>query len=139
MLNLPPCPWTDEQLLDIKFLRGLGVIPHYFGLGFIQLKLSEHWRIHFWMPSWPTIPGAETEFHDHRYDFISKVLHGRLEQEVFEVGPTHPKYQDGDLEIFEVSCQPGQEKEPEVVGLSMKDLADMARVTQRAFKNGQRK
>lgn len=100
-------------------LRQSGATPHYFGLGFIQLKLDTTRRLHFWVPHWPVIPGADTELHNHRYSFSSTVLQGTLVQEIFRL-PTDQALRanprPGDLEVVEVSCQPGAASEPQVLG-----------------------
>jgi hypothetical protein len=109
-------PWPLHQLLDVAALRQMGVTAHYFGLGFIQIKLDATWRLHVWVPEWPTIPGAESELHDHRYDFVSTVLCGALRHELFAAGPVHAEPQEGDLEKLDVSCQPGQAHDPVPLG-----------------------
>ena len=82
-----------------------GSEPYWFGLGFIQLKLSDTERMHFWTPSIPR--KQREEIHDHRYNFRSIVLAGNLKFEVFSV------YDDvhGAYERFETNCQPGKEGE----------------------------
>ncbi len=73
---------------------------HYFGLGFIQLKINFETRMHFYSPELPQITSNE-DVHNHRYDFESCVLKGELEQELFHVinGDTHLREQE--------SCQAG--------------------------------
>lgn len=110
------CPWSLASLLDVEALRALGVVPHYFGLGFIQIKLDEHWRLHAWVPDWPVIPGAESELHDHRYPFVSQVLQGALEHRLVIPGPIHEWPAPGDLELVQVSCQPDQTAPPVRIG-----------------------
>lgn len=68
-----------QDLLDIDHLRSLGIDPHYFGLGMVQLKLDDQRRIHFWHPDFETT--VDEEWHDHRYSFTSKVLAGSLTNE----------------------------------------------------------
>ena len=109
-------PWSAHELLDVAALRARGVTAHYFGLGFIQIKLDATWRMHVWVPEWPTIPGAESELHDHRYDFESQVLAGALHHEVFAAGPLRDVAEAGDFERLQVSCQPGQSEDPIPVG-----------------------
>lgn len=111
-----PLPWPVEKLLDAQFLRHLGVVPHYFGLGFIQIKLDETWRLHVWTPDWPTIPGAENELHNHRYEFHSRVLMGALRHELAALCPTDDTA-DQKLELISVSCKPGSTEEPISRGL----------------------
>ncbi|UTU10263.1 hypothetical protein CcrRB23_gp401 [Caulobacter phage RB23] len=73
-----------DKLLDFDYLRASGAQPHNFGLGFIQLKLNEHSRLHFWTGE-PNVP--EDEIHDHRYSFRSEVLKGCVEHETFVFRP----------------------------------------------------
>lgn len=105
-----------EALLDVTRLKALGVVPHYFGLGFIQMKLDASTRLHVWVPDWPAIPGVDTELHDHRYAFESTVLLGAMEHEVFALGPVRPEARSGDWELLSVTCQPGEEGEPQPQG-----------------------
>lgn len=92
-----------DRYLDIDFLRASGAEPQFF-LDFIQLKLDDRFRMHFWHQDLPAY-GAEEELHDHRYDFVSRVLVGQTTHEewYFTENP------DGDMEIIEKSCQPGSE------------------------------
>lgn len=103
-------------------LRQSGAVPHYFGLGFIQLKLSGSVRLHFWVPEWPTIPGAEDELHNHRYAFSSRVLQGAVSQEIYALGPVSNSPFPGALELIEVSCKPATEDAPAVVGYAAPEL-----------------
>ena len=100
-----------SDVLNPVWLRAHGD-AHYFGLGFIQIKLDAIWRVHVWTPDWPTIPGAEYELHDHRYAFNSEVLKGALHHELFMMGPMHATPAPDDLECLSVSCQPGEAAKP---------------------------
>lgn len=93
--------WTLARLRDLDGLRAMGLRPAWFGLGFIQLKLDETYRLHVWHPDLQGHIPAE-ELHDHRYSFHSTILAGRLEHRVFavEMDP------DGDHEMSEASCAP---------------------------------
>ncbi len=72
-----------KKYLDINALRQSGRTPKWFGLGFIQLKLSETHRMHFWHPDLkPYDDNFENEFHDHRYPFESNVLVGEITNEI---------------------------------------------------------
>lgn len=74
---------------------------HYFGLGFIQIKLTPEYRIHFYNKKLPAIIGDE-DVHNHRYDFNSKIFAGSFHQEVFQLT-------DGDTHILEQeSCKEGE-------------------------------
>ena len=110
----PPHP--EEKLLETDFLRSLGATPYYFGLGFVQLKLNDVWRMHFWVPEWPTILGAESEFHNHRYEFCSKVLLGCLQHEIVCLTPDKLP-PDKMMEVIQVSCKPNQSEDPVPLGL----------------------
>lgn len=95
-------PYHDpKRLLDIDLLRASGSVPHWFGLGFIQLKLDDQHRMHFWHPELAAdVP--EEEIHDHRYDFESVILHGELTHETFDFKPNRW----APMQMAEVSCDP---------------------------------
>lgn len=63
---------------------------HYFGLGFIQLKINDTYRLHFYTEKLKAKVSPE-EVHNHRYDFKSTILRGQLTQETYQVieGNTH--------------------------------------------------
>lgn len=86
--------------LTLDWLKANCEMIHYFGLGFIQLKLDKTQRLHFYTKHLPPIV-PEEDVHNHRYDFNSKIMSGTLVQEIFEVipGETHT--------IEEESCQVG--------------------------------
>jgi hypothetical protein len=95
-----------KKFLDIDYLKATGAKPHFF-LDFIQLKLTDNQRMHFWHPDLPAY-GAEEELHDHRYDFESRVLAGSTTHEEWNF----VEDEGGDFEIIEKSCQPGNESPP---------------------------
>lgn len=99
------------RLLDVSYLRTLNVEPHYFGLGFIQIKLTERYRLHIWVPDWPVAEGSEGELHDHRYEFKSRILKGRIRHEMFAFLPEI----GGPVELAEVSCSPDTPMAPRVL------------------------
>lgn len=70
--------------LNVDELRKSYEMVHYFGLGFIQLKLNPVNRIHFYTKLLPAII-SEEDIHNHRYEFTSKILAGELTQEIFGV------------------------------------------------------
>lgn len=80
---------TDIQF-NIDWLKKNHQMIHYFGLGFVQLKIDEQFRIHFYTPELPPITPDE-DIHNHRYDFESYILKGKFQQELFHVavGNTH--------------------------------------------------
>lgn len=61
-----------------EYLRDLQLKPYFFGLGFIQVKVNQHERYHFYHESLSPIVNHEEEVHDHRYDFDSTVLKGAI-------------------------------------------------------------
>jgi hypothetical protein len=87
--------------LDINYLKKFE--PYYFGLGFIQLKLNDSERLHFYHPDILPILDEE-DIHDHRYDFTSKILLGSLEQDIFtyRYNPHEYSHKYG---LFTVSCK----------------------------------
>lgn len=84
---------------SIDELRSYGN-PTWFGLGFIQLKMDEHNRFHFWHPDLPKTSAYDEEWHDHRYDFRSNVLVGSITNEM----ATWRKNKSGDHAVWEVCC-----------------------------------
>jgi hypothetical protein len=85
--------------LQIDWLKNNHLMVHYFGLGFIQLKLSNEKRLHFYTQELPQIVSGE-EIHSHRYNFTSEILCGEMVQEMFAVGV-------GDTHLIEEeSCKP---------------------------------
>lgn len=78
--------------LNINWLKENHQMIHYFGLGFIQLKINDEYRLHFYSPELPPIIGEE-DIHNHRYDFESLILKGEFSQDLFSVveGDTHLK------------------------------------------------
>lgn len=119
-MKAPTSPW----MLTPDALRQRGAIPRYFGLGFIQVNLEGRRRLHFWVPDWPTIPGAESEFHDHRSAFVSQVLLGAVEHEMVALGVVHPTTGPRGWEVVSVSCRPGAEGQPVSQGYA--DILPMA-------------
>ena len=68
--------------------------PHYFGLGFIQCKINQYERIHVYHPDLMPIVNIEEEVHNHRYDFESKILMGKIKNKKYQFlenknTPTH--------------------------------------------------
>ncbi len=127
MNPLPPALPSLEVLLSPggltePALRAFGVAPHYFGLGFIQIKLTPGLRVHFWHPDLSATVGEE-ELHDHRYNFRSHVVHGSMTHEVFGFREDA----QGDHELVEVSCQPGESQPPAVKGRGL--LESLGRYT----------
>jgi hypothetical protein len=96
-----------QKYIDVEFLKSTGAVPHYFGLGFIQLKIDDTLRLHFWHPALTaTVP--EEEMHDHRYNFTSRVLRGSTTHKIWNF----VEDENGDHGLFNVSCKPGDSTEP---------------------------
>lgn len=87
---------------SIDYLRSLGK-PSWFGLGFIQLKMDENHRFHFWHPELPHDSAFDHEWHDHRYDFKSTVLVGSITNEL----AYWREDKKGDHAMWEVCCSGG--------------------------------
>lgn len=66
--------------MNIDDLRQCGEL-NFFGLGFLQLKVSETERYHFWHTMTQTDEYVD-EWHDHRYDFNSQVIVGSITNEI---------------------------------------------------------
>lgn len=74
--------------IDINWLKNNHTRLYYFGLGFIQLKIDEIWRLHFYTQD---LPAITEDIHNHRYDFESKTLKGVITNCYYKVieGDTH--------------------------------------------------
>lgn len=68
------------QNLTVDWLKQNHYMIHYFGLGFIQVKVTESERYHFYHP---TLEAFTEDPHDHRYDFISTVLKGKIKNTLY--------------------------------------------------------
>ncbi len=90
------------KLPHIRELKRSLATPQWFGLGFIQLKVSDRERYHFWHPELPPEVQHE-EVHNHRYDFTSTVLRGTLRNEIYSFTVDT----QGSSRCLEVSCKPG--------------------------------
>lgn len=86
--------------LEIDWLKTNYTKLHYFGLGFIQLKLDHTHRLHFYTNKLPVIISKE-EIHNHRYNFCSQIIRGSLKQELFQIT------QNNTHTIEDESCQEG--------------------------------
>lgn len=61
-------PTIDSLKRDVRKI-------HYFGLGFVQVNISESARYNFYHPR---VPAFVDEPHDHRYNFVSRTKKGTL-------------------------------------------------------------
>lgn len=78
----PASSVAHNEQSTVDFLRRHARHAHFFGLGFIQVKMDPVTRFHFYHPE---IPPFVEEPHDHRYNFVSHVLRGRLKNEMWEI------------------------------------------------------
>lgn len=96
--------------LNIDNLRKECKKIHAFGLGFIQLKVSDESRFHFYVPE-VNKTGGDTEAHNHRYRFTSIIVKGSLINELYVFKPT----QFGKFLMVDESCskdRPASTKDP---------------------------
>lgn len=70
--------------INIDDLKKNHQMIHFFGLGFVQLKIDDNLRLHFYHPELLSIIDPE-DVHNHRYDFISMIMAGTLTNSFFEV------------------------------------------------------
>lgn len=59
------------------------VEPVFFDLGFIECKISDKERIHFYHPELKIPVNALDNVRNHRYDFVGKVLRGHLQNKIY--------------------------------------------------------
>jgi hypothetical protein len=92
-------------MIDTSFgaIRNCGAVPHWFGLGFIQLKLNAKQRMHFWHPNHIRDTNEE-EVHNHRYSYSSRIIIGEIVHETWAYVPSPSG--EGNIECIEVSCKP---------------------------------
>jgi hypothetical protein len=93
--------------LEIDWLKENHQMIHFFGLGFIQLKIDPYTRLHFYTTKFSPIV-ADDSAHNHRYDFISHILFGELKQYLylFKEDPL------GQYVLEQEACQEGAEPSP---------------------------
>ena len=112
------------QEVTLRDLKEKCTMIHYFGLGFIQIKLGPIYRLHIYTDVLPAIIGKE-DIHNHRYDFTSNILYGNLYQELYEItsGTTHI--------VEEESCKEGY-----VSDESSKKLCSIRKIGDQHFGEG---
>jgi hypothetical protein len=86
--------WADHEAL-----REHCEVIQYFGLGFVQVKISPVDRFHYYHPDLRASLDPEA-IHNHRYDFQSFVMRGALRQELFELVP------GDEFRLSDESCAP---------------------------------
>lgn len=88
-----------SHALDVDFIKSNYQKIHYFGLGFIQVKFNEFYRAHYYTNKFPKTTQID-EIHNHRYDFFSEILKGKLKQKLY-----HIQYdEDGDFFETQETC-----------------------------------
>lgn len=97
---------TDELFLDLSFLQNNHSRIYFFGLGFIQVKINDKYRVHFYTKELPSTTMLE-EIHNHRYDFKSDILKGTLTQELYG----YTLNPDGEYRLTQETCNPSNKKE----------------------------
>ena len=73
---------TKVSDLSIDQLKNNYTRLYYFGLGFIQLKLDETYRLHFYTDQ---LDQNTDSVHNHRYDFTSKILKGSFTNRIYDL------------------------------------------------------
>lgn len=91
-----------DKYLSVDWLKSTGAEPHWFGLGFIQLKISDTQRLHFWHP-YLVADTHEEEIHDHRYNFASRILRGSIVNSIYSFNV----HNDGKYTLSKTDCSPG--------------------------------
>jgi|GEM_PF-3464058 len=97
------CDGTRKEVprnITFETLRANCTSIHFFGLGFIQIKLGEFERVHVYHPA---LPAFVDEPHDHRYDFESTVLLGELVNTRYQFAVTRDDCPT-EFEMGETSC-----------------------------------
>jgi len=89
--------WRTAKDIDLQLLKDNHVRLYYFGLGFIQLKVDEVFRLHFYSPKLPPIT---EDIHNHRYDFYSRILKGSITSSQYSIA------NGSDFILSNESCNP---------------------------------
>lgn len=66
----------------LDYLKRNHKLIHFFGLGFIQIKMTDKERYHFYSEE---LPAFVDQPHNHRYNFTSICLKGGLQHTFYEV------------------------------------------------------
>lgn len=86
----------------VQFLKDNNTKIHYFGLGFIQIKINDEYRVHVYSKA--HCPSTTETPHDHRYDFESTILHGQLIEHTWKESTV-----GFDFIMTDVDCREGSE------------------------------
>lgn len=88
---------------DIDYFKSNAKVIQYFGLGFVQIKINENTRFHFYNSD--LVVTAQDDIHNHRCGFKSTILTGSLNENIYSVS-------QGDEYYVKVSkCQKGVKNE----------------------------
>jgi len=94
--------------LDINWLKKNHERLYYFGLGFIQLKINNKYRLHFYTDK---LKSNTESIHNHRYDFKSIILKGELNNKLYNMveGTTHYRINEScneskSINIEQIEC-----------------------------------
>jgi hypothetical protein len=94
------------MILNIDFLKTNCQRLYFFGLGFIQIKINDSERFHFYTDEFPRTTMIE-EIHNHRYNFESTIMKGTIIQEIF----SYQLHDQGESLITKETCNPDIKKE----------------------------
>lgn len=97
---------TKAQALDVNWLKKNCQRLYFFGLGFIQIKINDDYRVHIYTDKLPRST-TEEDVHNHRYGFTSWVLKGTLIQHTFRAVDTP----HGEFFQTKETCNPNNKKE----------------------------
>jgi hypothetical protein len=97
-------------MISIRDLQEIGTVPRIHGNGFMQLDFKNGQRLHIW--GHPDLPRQkiDTSIHNHRFNFRSEIIVGRLINAVYDFSkvtdaPTHalfePVTRDGEDTVLE--------------------------------------
>lgn len=96
--------YNNIEEVTLESLKRNSTLIHYFGLGFIQIKLGEKYRMHFYDKDLPAIVHEE-EIHNHRYDFKSRVLAGEFWQAFYVQKTLNHANRSSAMIVEEESCK----------------------------------
>jgi len=77
---------NKSNALDVNWLKENHKSILYSGFGFIQIKISDRHRLHFYTRKLPPLIHDE-DIHNHRYGFRSTLVKGRVSQRIYQIVP----------------------------------------------------
>lgn len=77
-----------NKYIDYDYIMANNKSIRYFGLGFIQVDMTNGTRLHFYHEGIDAT-ALEDEVHDHKYDFESIVLAGSLQNTIYQFEENH--------------------------------------------------